>query len=31
MIKTEQKLGISGEFQVIVRNADGTIKSDTGM
>lgn len=31
MIKTEQKLGLSGEFQVIVRRADGSIKFDTGM
>ena len=31
MIKTEQKLGLSGEFQVIVRRADGSIKLDTGM
>lgn len=31
MIKAEQKLGLSGEFQVIVRRADGSIKFDTGM
>lgn len=31
MIKTEQKLGLSGEFQIIVRRADGSIKFDTGM
>lgn len=31
MIKTEQKLGLSGEFQVIVRRADGSIKFDSGM
>lgn len=31
MIKTEQKLGLSGEFQVIVRRADGSVKLDTGM
>ena len=31
MIKTEQELGLSGEFQVIVRRADGSIKFDTGM
>ena len=31
MIKTEQKIGLTGEFQVIVRRADGSIKFDTGM
>lgn len=31
MIKTEQKLGLSGEFQVIVRRTDGSIKFDSGM
>ena len=31
MLKTEQKLGLAGEFRVIVRNKDGSIKSDTGM
>ena len=31
MVNTEQKVGLSGEFQVIVRRADGSIKFDTGM
>lgn len=31
MINTEQNVGLSGEFQVIVRRADGSIKFDTGM
>ena len=31
MINTEQNVGLSGEFQVIVRRADGSIKLDTGM
>lgn len=31
MIKVQQNLGVSGEFQVIVRRADGSIKLDTGM
>lgn len=30
MIKTEQQFGLSGEFQVIVRRADGSIKFDSG-
>lgn len=31
MIKVNQNLGISGEFRVIVRRADGSIKTDTGI
>ena len=31
MINIEQNVGLSGEFQVIVRRADGSIKFDTGM
>lgn len=31
MLNIEQKLGLSGEFQVVVRRADGSIKLDTGM
>ena len=31
MIKTNQNLGVSGEFQVIVRRADGSVKFDSGM
>lgn len=31
MLKLEQKFGLSGEFRVIVRRADGSIKVDTGM
>lgn len=31
MIELEQNLGVSGEFQVIVRRADGSVRIDTGM
>lgn len=31
MIKVEQELGLAGEFQVIVRRPDGSVKLDTGM
>lgn len=30
MLKVEQNLGLSGEFRVVVRRADGSIKLDTG-
>ena len=31
MLELNQNLGIAGEFQVIVRRADGSVRVDTGM
>ena len=31
MLELNQNLGIAGEFQVIVRRADGSVRIDTGM